>query len=747
MQNGSSKWLNQKALFQAVMDLKPEQRTSYLESVDASQETRAAVELLLKQHDQAGGFLQSPFEDPPSRLQTNASAGTPPVSDPHIMQCPGGFCIQRLIGQGGMGAVYAARQNHPERQVAVKILKQGFRNDLRRRRFEHEIAILARLDHPGIAKIFSAGAHDFGSGEQPWFAMEFIPGATLSEHLRWVSLSMQEKLQILVQLCEAVQHAHVHGVIHRDLKPSNIIMSTNKEVDTKSHESPRPRVVDFGIARILDQDPGTHTLTGEGELVGTLYYMSPEQLTAAPVDHRTDIFSLGMIGFEMIAGQLPHNRNGCSLVEVVRQASSDVPLRLRQLSTRFDRDLESIFVVALHPDRNQRYLSAEHFKADIERYLAGKRVLASAPSWIYDSRKFVSRHRALVTTTLVTFLALLSGLVLYARGEYRSRQEAARYQFEAEKSQAINNFITNDFVMKLISAVSEQGRPNTLDLKQLVHKAASNVDSMFGDRPAIEAAIRNEIGTIYYNLGAFEEAAGEYRNALELWQAKLGNQHADTLKAVNNLGQTYMGLGKPKLAEPLIRQAWEGRRHSLGEDAPATLMSMNNLAEIYRQTDRSDDAELLFRTLIAIQQAHGLEDDKTTIAAIANYGSLLIQQGRVAEALPLHLKIYKARVRTYGADHPITLNVGMRAAQTLLRAERTHEAEQIVAPIARQFEMANGPDHASTITARRLLARIFRKSNDRFHEVEQLRLAADALEQSGRDPEMLKKIRAEMSSQ
>ncbi len=746
MQNSKSEWLKRKSLFQAALNLAPEERLSYLDSAEDSEETRAAVKLLLMQHDLSDGFLRSPLEQSPLRIEEKIPPSSASIRDPHIMQCPGGFCIERLMGQGGMGTVYAARQSHPDRQVAVKILKQGSRNELRSQRFEHEIAILARLDHPGIAKIFAAGVHDFGSGNQPWFAMELIQGATLSEHLRCVKQTTQEKLRVLIQLCDAVQHAHEHGVIHRDLKPSNIIMSTEKEDHLKSNESLRPRVVDFGIARLLDQDESVPALTHEGELLGTWHYMSVEQLTAVPLDTRTDIFSLGMIGFEMIAGQLAYNRNGCSLIEIVRQASTDMPLRLRQLDSRFDRDLESIFAMALHPDRHRRYLSAEQFKADIARYLAGERVLARAPSWIYTSRKFVSRHRALVAATLAAFVALSIGLVLYARGEYRARQEAARYQFEAEKSQAINDFITNDFMMKLIAAASELGTPNSLNLRDLVQKAATNVDSMFGERPAIEAAIRNELGTIYYNLGAFEEGALEYQIALNLWQANLGKEHADTLKAVNNLGQTYIGLRNMKLAEPLIRQAWDGRRKALGEDDPATLRSMNNLAEICRQTDRADEAESLFRTLIERQQARGLDDDKTTLAALTNYGFLLIQQDRIDEALPLHLKVYKAGCRTYGADHPLTLNLGMRAAQTLLLAEKTLEAEQLVVSILNQFEITNGPDHGSTISARRLLARIYRKNKEKTKGLEQLRLAVDALEKSGRDPELLKKVRAEMAS-
>ena len=746
MQNANLDWLKQKSLFQVALDLPPEQRTAFLESADASKEIRAAVELLLRQHDQSDRFLQSPIAQADSQLEAKQPPDSLGLRDPHVMQCPGGFCIERLIGQGGMGAVYAARQAHPERQVAVKILKRDFQDQRQRQRFEHEIAILARLDHPSIAKIYAAGVHDFGGGDQPWFAMELIQGVTLNDHLRSVNCSTADKLQILIQLCDAVQHAHDHGVIHRDLKPSNVIVSFEKSGESQSSDPVRPKVVDFGIARMLDQHATCPTLTNEGELVGTLRYMSPEQLTAAPVDQRTDIFSLALIGFEMVAGQPSYNRAGCSLVEIVRGANLDVPLRLRQVNANFDRDLESILAKAGHPDRNQRYLSVEGFKADLKRYLAGDRVLAREPSWMYTCRKFVSRHRALVASTLATFLALTSGLIMYARGEYRARSEAARYQYEAEKSQAINDFITNDFVMKLISTARERGASSSLNLKDLVQRAATHVDSMFDDRPAIEAAIRNELGTIYYNIGEFQEAAVEYQFAFDLWHSKLGSEHADTLKAVNNLGQTYLSAGKWDLAGPLLRQAFDGRNKTLGEKDPATLISMNNLAELYRQTDRSGEAELLLRKLIQMQQAGGLQDDKTTLAAMANLGSMLVQQNRIEEALQLHLEIYAAGCRTYGHDHPMSLNLGMRAAQTLLRANRLPEAEAIVISIVRQFESTQGSDHASTISARRLLARIYSKGNDSSKALAQLQLAVEALEKSGRDPDLLKKIQAEMSS-
>ncbi len=755
MDTASKNWRQQKELFQAALDLSTDQRESYLNSAAVDDTIRSSVRQMLRLHDDSKSFLQSPVGDADTDHEDHAVRATreswgdavSAIADPYTGHTPGGFQIERLIGCGGMGAVYVARQEMPNRLVAVKILNIGSRLVSRVRRFEHEIAILARLDHPGIAKILAAGVYDFGSGVQPWLAMELIDGTTLNEFLSVTTVNTRERIDILARLCEAVQHAHDRGVVHRDLKPSNILV-LNKPRPRNAPDSnlPSVKIVDFGIARMLDDNVGEAALTAEGEIVGTLNYMSPEQFTGIAVDHRCDIFSLGLIGFEMIAGRLAYDRTNCSMMELIRRAQSDSPLRLRQVDSRFDSDLDAIFAMALQPEPKMRFLSAAQMARDLQRYMRGERVLARPPSWLYVSRKFISRHRTLVAGTLATFFSLAIGLVMYARAERQARLESLRFQYEAEKSQAVNDFITNDFMLKLIAASADQPRtPDSARLKSLVAQAASNIDSMFAGRPTIEAAIRNEVGTVYLNLGAFDEAADQYQIAHRLWQAELGDDHRDTLKAVNNLGQTYLRSAKIDQAQPLLRRAYEARRQTLGQQDPATLASMNNLAEAYRQSGRAGQAESLLKELLDLQRARGLEDDKTTLAAMANLGSLLVQEKRLDEAVAMHVEMYQRGSRIYGQDHPMSLHLGMRAAQTLYQTQRLSEAETLTSRLLQRFESTSSADHGSTINARRLLARIYRKSREFDKAREQLLQAETALKQSQRDPELLRKVQAEMS--
>src|SRR5262245_50444136 len=314
----------------------------------------------------------------------------------------GRYRILGLIGEGGMGSVYEAEQEHPRRTVALKIIKLGMTSPELLRRFEQESQALGRLQHPGIAQIFEAGTVDTGFGPQPYFAMELIRGRSLWDYAESHHLNTNRRLEIMVKICDAVHHAHQRGLIHRDLKPGNILVD----------ETGQPKILDFGVARVTDSDARATLETDLGQLVGTLAYMSPEQTLADPldIDTRSDVYSLGVILYELLAGHLPYNI-GKNLHEAIRVVREEDPAQLGAANRAFRGDIETIVAKALEKDRTRRYASSAELAADIQRYLNNEPIVARRPSATYQFQKFARRNRALVAGVAAVVLVLVAGVI------------------------------------------------------------------------------------------------------------------------------------------------------------------------------------------------------------------------------------------------------------------------------------------------------------------------------------------------
>ncbi len=355
---------------------------------------------------------------PPERSE----AGVPldflaPSRRPDSLGRLGHYEVLEVIGQGGMGTVYEAEQDSPRRTVALKVVRPGFASPAIVKRFTHEAQILGRLHHPGIAQVYEAGLADDG---QPYFAMEFIHGLPLDEYARRRGLDLTARVGLLARVCDAVQHAHDQGVIHRDLKPANILVE----------ETGQPKVLDFGVARATGADLLTMTgLTQAGQLIGTPDYMSPEQVAADPaaIDHRTDVYALGVILFELAAHRLPYQLENRPLAETARLIQEQDPPRLGSINPELRGDVETIVAKALEKDPARRYRSAADLAADLRHWLDHEPILARPPSALYHLHKFARRHKGLVGGVVATGVALVLGLVgtvLFAIREAHQRGQA-----------------------------------------------------------------------------------------------------------------------------------------------------------------------------------------------------------------------------------------------------------------------------------------------------------------------------------
>ena len=355
---------------------------------------RREVESLLRQDASIDGPLE--------RVARESTSWDAPPGKCSLPSTIGHYRIRALIGEGGMGAVYEVEQENPHRTVALKVVRSALAAPELLRRFAQESQALGRLQHPGIGRIYEAGTAETDLGPQPYFAMEFIHGRSLLEYARQHELNTRQRVELMVKVCEAMDHAHQRGIIHRDLKPGNILVD----------ETGQPKILDFGVARVTDSETaGGQTILGE--VVGTLSYMSPEQVLGDPqqLDARSDLYSLGVLLYELLAGKLPYEV-GTQLLEGARVIREQDPAPLTQLGRADRADLETITNKALAKERAQRYASVAELEKDLGRFLRSEPILARPPSALYHARKFIRRNRILVSAAAAVFVVLLAGITV-----------------------------------------------------------------------------------------------------------------------------------------------------------------------------------------------------------------------------------------------------------------------------------------------------------------------------------------------
>lgn len=584
----------------------------------------------------------------------------------------GHYRILRVIGEGGMGTVYEAQQERPRRTVALKVIKPGLATPSVIRRFELESQVLGRLQHPGIAQIYEAGMADSGQGPQPYFAMEFVRGHPLQLYSALHNLGTADQLELIARICDAVHYAHQKGVIHRDLKPGNILvvdveaptgMGTRNSKQKISGLAGQPKILDFGIARATDSDVAVTTMhTSVGEIIGTVQYMSPEQVAGDPsgVDVRSDVYALGVIAYELLGQRLPYEVSRKMLHEAARIIQGEDPQPLSTIQRAFRGDVETIVGKAMEKDRTRRYSSAAEMAADIRRYLADEPIVARPPSAMYQIRKFAKRNKGLVSGIAGAFVVMIiasvvSTVLAVQATRARSAEATQRERAEQNLSAAIGA------VDKYLTSVSESAELKAAGLQPLRRKLLGTAKDFYADfvsqrtdDPRIlreYATAYQRIGLIDQDLGKIDEAEASMRKGLELcdqlekqgWDPVTLRQ--DRLAYYNNLGLILARSGRNAEAEGMYRKAiaFEGNiPDAAGDDFTQALFASayDNLGTLCLATRRASEAEtnhlksLEIRRQLLDKEPNDVRYQNDLSVSNINLGTLYAMTDRPAQALP-----------------------------------------------------------------------------------------------------------------
>ena len=706
----------------AVEVCEPGDWTEFLEQAcEGDNDLRRRVEVLLNAHLGEDSLFDEEAGPSPTLGQ--------PISEKPGTQI-GPYKLLQQTGEGGMGVVYVAEQKEPvKRRVALKIIKPGMDTRQVIARFGVERQALAMMDHPNIAKVLDAGQTESG---RPYFVMELVKGVPITQYCDEQHLNPKERLQLFVPICQAVQHAHQKGIIHRDLKPGNILVAL-------FDGQPVPKVIDFGVAKATSQALTEKTIfTQLGQVVGTLEYMSPEQaqVNQLDVDTRSDIYSLGVLLYELLTGETPFDRERLrsaafdEMLRIIREEEPSKPstrvsssqllpsiaanrhVEPARLGNMIRGELDWIVMKALEKDRARRYETASKFAEDVQHYLNDEAVVACPPSRAYRFRKFARRNKVVIGTTAVVAASLIAGIIGTSWQAYR----ATKAEGIAEERLDIVESQKNEILGEKNRAVAAEklAEARLLDVSEEKKRTEEQAE--------IAQAINDFLNT---DLLRMADAAQQVENNVipdpNVKLRTLLDRAAETIKerfhgqplveaAIRDtLGGAYLAIGQGQKAEEQHQQALELRKEVLGTEHPNTLTSMDSLAVSFCAQGRYQDAENMYRETIAIQQRVLGAEHFDTLQTMGHLANSLCQQGRRQEGEKLYREVLEIQLRVLGPEHFSTLVTMGNLANSLLGRRQYREAEKLQREVLENQQRVLGAEHPSTLLTKNNLAVVLRE--------------------------------------
>ncbi len=699
------RWHRIEELFRTVVDRPVAEREAYLTLVCSGDEELQREVLSLLARDASEDFIQKPIAGVAFLLN-------PETTDDLTGNRIGPYRLARLVGRGGMGAVYEAVRDDEQfqQQVALKLIRHGMDSAFVRDRFLRERQILASLDHPHIARLLDGGATEDG---QPYFVMEFVAGEPITEYCCRRELALNERLKLFRDVCSAVQHAHQKLVVHRDLKPSNILVT----------EEGTPKLLDFGIAKLLASDPGEAiTRTETAVRLMTPDYASPEQVRGGAITTATDVYALGAVLYELLTARRPHQFDTYSPQGIERaicdteaprpsEAARGQTAAPAKLARQLAGDLDNIVLMALRKEPARRYPSVEQFSEDLRRYLVGLPVVARKDTFSYRAGKFARRHKAGVAmlALLAAFAVALAVLALrIARERDRANQAAATAEAVTQSLMSVFEF-----------ADPGKSRGDAITAKELLDQGAEKVVRNLKDQPIVQAKLMDTIGGLYERIGAYDRAQSLVEEALKLRRQTLGAEHVDVAASLHNLAAMAYLKGDYAGSETQYREALALRLKLLGAEHLDVAGSMDSLGQLLVARGKLDEAEPLLRDALALRRKRLGAEHVDVAKSLNSMGRLSSEQGKFAEAAAFYRQVLELHRKLYGAQHPLVANGLNNLAAILQEQENFKEAAALFREALALRRKLLGEEHPDVAVSMSNLASALQDLHQ-YEEAEQL---------------------------